>query len=73
MTRVLLVDDHSLVRSGLRMLIEKMPGLNVVAEAGKGREALELAIEHRPDVVVMDIGMPELNLKSVGRMRRSIR
>ena len=61
MTRILLVDDHSLVRSGLRMLLEQVDGLEVVAEAGDGRMGVQLALEHRPDVVIMDIGMPELN------------
>ena len=60
-TRILLVDDHSLVRSGLRMLLEQIDGWEVVAEAGDGRKGVQLAFEEHPDVVIMDIGMPELN------------
>lgn len=59
--RVLLVDDHALVRAGIRSLLEKLPGLEVVAEAGDGLEALRLVAEHHPQVVLMDIAMPELN------------
>jgi len=59
--RVLLVDDHALVRAGIRSLLEKLAGLEVVAEAGDGLEALRLVAEHHPQVVLMDIAMPELN------------
>lgn len=59
--RVLLADDHALVRSGLRALLAGFKGVEVVAEAGSGKEALELVEEHRPHVVIMDIAMPELN------------
>jgi two-component system response regulator NreC len=59
--RILLADDHSLLREGLRLLLEKQPHFAVVAEAGDGREAVRLAEELHPDVVVMDIAMPELN------------
>lgn len=59
--RVLLADDHDLVRAGLRALLQGMSGLEVVAEAGNGREALHGIKVHRPDVVLMDIMMPELN------------
>lgn len=59
--RVLLADDHDLVRSGLRALLSGFKGVEVVAEAGTGNEALELVEEHRPHVVLMDIAMPELN------------
>jgi DNA-binding NarL/FixJ family response regulator len=59
--RVLLVDDHALVRSGLRALIEAFPGVKVVAEAADGNAALELVARERPDVVLMDVTMPELN------------
>jgi len=59
--RVLLVDDHSLVRAGIRSLLEKMTGIEVVAEAGDGHEALELTKKHVPDVVLMDIAIPGLN------------
>jgi DNA-binding NarL/FixJ family response regulator len=59
--RVLLADDHPLFRQGLRAALEETPSLKVVAEATDGREAVELARELAPDVVLMDIQMPELN------------
>ena len=59
--RVLLADDHNMIRQGLRALLEKETGLRVVAEAQDGREAMKLAAELRPDVVVMDVAMPNLN------------
>jgi DNA-binding NarL/FixJ family response regulator len=59
--RILLADDHNLLRDGLRLLLERQPDFEVVAEASDGREALRLAGEHRPDVAVMDIAMPVLN------------
>ncbi|MCA9564256.1 MAG: response regulator transcription factor [Myxococcales bacterium] len=59
--RLLLADDHSIVRQGLRALIETQSDLTVVAEAGNGREAVQRAIEETPDVVVMDLAMPHLN------------
>ena len=59
--RILLADDHAVVRDGLRALIEKQTDMAVVAEAADGREAAQLAEEYLPDVVVMDIGMPDLN------------
>ena len=59
--RILLADDHKIVRDGLRNLLEKDPDILVVGEAEDGREALQLARKLSPDVVVMDIAMPELN------------
>jgi DNA-binding NarL/FixJ family response regulator len=59
--RVLLVDDHALVRAGLRSLLQTLPGIEVVGEAGNGREALALIGQVRPEVVLMDISMPGLN------------
>jgi len=59
--RILLADDHKLMRSGLRLLIEQQTDLSVVGEAGDGREAVSMAKSLRPDVTVMDIGMPNLN------------
>jgi DNA-binding NarL/FixJ family response regulator len=59
--RVFLVDDHALLRDGLRALLERRPTIQVVGEAGDGREALRLIEETLPDVVVMDIAMPGLN------------
>ena len=61
MIRIVLVDDHTLVRAGIRALIEGIEGTSIVAEAQNGREAIEAARTHRPDVVVMDISMKELN------------
>jgi two-component system, NarL family, response regulator NreC len=60
-TRVLLADDHQLMRSGIRLMLEREPELSVVGEAGDGREAVALAKSLKPDVVVMDIGMSNLN------------
>jgi len=59
--RVLLADDHTLVRAGIRSLLKSLSGIEVVAEAGDGHEALRLAELHRPDVVLLDVGMPGLN------------
>jgi DNA-binding NarL/FixJ family response regulator len=59
--RVLLCDDHTLVRAGIRALVEEMPDTTIVAEADNGREAVALAKQHRPELVVMDISMRELN------------
>jgi DNA-binding NarL/FixJ family response regulator len=59
--RVLLADDHTLVRAGIRSLLEAVPGVEVVAETGDGREALELVAKTRPDIALLDIGMPGLN------------
>jgi two-component system, NarL family, response regulator NreC len=60
-TRIVLADDHKLMRSGLRVLLEQQPDLTVVGEASDGREAVALVASQRPDVLVMDIGMPSLN------------
>lgn len=59
--KVLLVDDHKLMRIGLRSLIEKQSDMDVVAEAQDGREAIAMSAQLKPDVVIMDIGMPNLN------------
>lgn len=59
--RVLLADDHNLLRDGLRLLLERQPGVEVIAEAEDGRKALALAQECSPDVAVIDIAMPGLN------------
>jgi DNA-binding NarL/FixJ family response regulator len=70
--RVLLTDDHRLVRAGLRALLQSLEGVQVVAEAGNGYEALQLAEQHQPDIVIMDIGMEELNgLEAAARMGKS--
>jgi len=60
LTRVLLADDHALVRAGIRALLEKIPSVEVVGEAGTGREALELVRSKLPNIVLMDIAMTEL-------------
>jgi DNA-binding NarL/FixJ family response regulator len=60
-SRILLVDDHYLVLDGLRALLEDQPGLEVVGEAKDGREAVGLAEALKPDLVIMDIGMPNMN------------
>jgi DNA-binding NarL/FixJ family response regulator len=59
--RILLADDHTIMRAGLRALLERQPNLEIVAEAQDGRQTVELASVHIPDVVVMDIAMPNLN------------
>jgi two-component system, NarL family, response regulator NreC len=59
--RIILADDHVVMRSGLRLLLERQPNLQVVGEAADGRAAVELAASEKPDVVVMDIAMPHLN------------
>jgi DNA-binding NarL/FixJ family response regulator len=61
MIKILLVDDHKIVRAGLRAVIAGHPEMGVVAEAGDGRTAVELADEVSPDVIIMDISMPGLN------------
>ncbi len=61
MTRVLLADDHGVVRKGLRFILEQEPDFEVAGEAGDGREAVRMARELAPDVIVMDIAMPQLN------------
>src|SRR5437868_15378812 len=70
--RVLLVDDHKLFRAGIRSLLQTLNDVEVVGEAGDGREALRLIEAHRPDVVLMDIMMPGLNgLDAAARAARS--
>lgn len=59
--RVLLADDHALVRAGIRRLLESLPDVQVVAETGDGRTALQLIETYEPDVALLDISMPELN------------
>lgn len=69
--RVLLADDHRLVRAGLRALLQSLTGVQVVAEAGNGYEALQLAEQHQPDIVIMDISMEGLNgLESAARLAK---
>lgn len=71
--RVLIADDHTLVRAGLRRLIESFTDVNVVAEASNGREALELAQQHRPDVALLDLSMPHGGgLDVTAQLKRSL-
>jgi DNA-binding NarL/FixJ family response regulator len=58
--RVLIADDHGIVRSGLRLLLERQPDIEVVGEAADGAEARELAIRERPDLAILDVKMPKL-------------
>jgi DNA-binding NarL/FixJ family response regulator len=71
LTRVLLADDHALVRAGIRALLEKIPSVEVVGEAGTGRQALELVRSQLPNIVLMDIAMTELGgLEALPRVTR---
>jgi len=69
-SRILLADDHALLRQGLRLIIEREPDLRVVAEAGNGREAVEQALAHRPDLAILDVAMPGLNGLAAARELR---
>lgn len=69
--RVLLADDHEIMREGLRALVDRQPDMETVGEADTGRAAVALAQQLRPDVVVMDVSMPELNgLKATERLKK---
>ena len=71
--RILIADDHEIIRRGLRALLSSRPGWVVCAEAATGREAISKAEEHRPDVVVMDIAMPVLNgLEATRKIRKML-
>lgn len=59
--RVLIADDHTLFRDGLRALLASIPDIEVVGEASSGKEVLKLAVDHQPDVILMDIQMPDIN------------
>jgi DNA-binding NarL/FixJ family response regulator len=70
--RVLVADDHTVVREGIRHVLEREPGFHVVAEAANGTDALALAEQHRPDVAVLDISMPgESGLLVAARIRQA--
>jgi two-component system response regulator NreC len=71
--RVLIVDDHGIVRAGIKSLLETQPDIEVVAEASEGREALEKVRQLRPDVVLMDIAMPGMNgLEATREIKREM-
>ena len=59
--RLLIADDHALVRSGLRSMLQREPGIEIVGEARNGREAVELCRSLRPDIVLMDVRMPDMD------------
>jgi two-component system response regulator NreC len=61
MVRILIADDHTILRHGLRRILESRPDFTIVAEAGSGLEAVELARKHQPDVAIVDVAMKELN------------
>src|SRR5262245_52381441 len=71
--RILIADDHEVVRRGVRVLLEAQPGWEVCAEAVNGRAAVESARELQPDIAVLDIGMPELNgLDAARQIRKEV-
>ena len=68
--RILIADDHEIVRTGLKELLASRPGWLICAEASTGRQAVILANQHKPDILVMDIGLPELNGIEAARIVR---
>jgi DNA-binding NarL/FixJ family response regulator len=68
--RILLADDHRVVRQGFRLILSQQPDIEVVGEASGGREAVELAIQLEPQVVILDIGMPDINGVEATRLIR---
>ena len=71
--QILIADDHELVRKGLRILLETQPGWKVCGEAVNGRQAVELAQQLAPDVIVLDVTMPELNgLEATRQIRKAM-
>ena len=69
--RILIADDHGIVRAGIRLLLERQPGLEVVAEASDGVEAVELALATRPGLSILDVGMPRMTGLQAARAIRS--
>lgn len=73
MIKILLADDHAILREGVRALLEDQPDMSVVGEAADGRQAVDMASGLQPDVIVMDIGMPLLNgLEATRRIKRDL-
>src|SRR4029079_14611456 len=71
--RILLAADHAVVRQGFKMILGAQADMEIVGEAGNGREAVELAEQWRPDIVVMDVSMPELNgIEATRRLGTSV-
>jgi DNA-binding NarL/FixJ family response regulator len=74
--RILIVDDHEVMRLGIRNLLEAMPSWNICAEASSGREAVDKAFQYLPDIIIMDITMPGMNgleaAAEIGRTRPDI-
>jgi DNA-binding NarL/FixJ family response regulator len=72
--RVLIADDHRLVRNGIRTLLQTQPDIEIVAEAENGRDAVRLAVERKPDAVLMDVSMPELNgIDAVRQIKKELK
>lgn len=72
MIQILLADDHAVLRSGLRLLIENQPELNVVGEAGNGKEAVTLAQKLKPDIILLDLNMPDMDgLQALPHLREA--
>jgi len=72
LVRILLVDDHKVLRDGLRALLESEDNMVVIAEAGTGQEAIDLTQEHLPDVIVMDLGLPDISgLDAIRTIRKT--
>ncbi len=73
MIRILLADDHDIIRRGLRELLETQPGWSVVGEANAGRQAVEMAIKLKPEIAILDLTMPELNgLEATRQIRKAL-
>lgn len=71
--KILIVEDHHIVRLGLRLLLNELPGFQVVAEAGNGLEAVQQCLQHNPDVVLMDIGLPGIDgIEAARQMKASL-
>ena len=72
-TRILLADDHAVVRQGFGRILSAQSDMEIVGEAGNGREAVEMAEKLKPEVVVMDVSMPELNgIEATRRLAKSL-